>query len=202
MASDPAQQVKLILVAMAKYLRTEISRTQVKLYSRVLADLGSEGMQRAFAQMMADPDIKPGAMPLPGKIREYAEGSIDDEADRIAMRIMKARGKFSASEAEQAQAYIGDAGWEIVRGYGWPTLCNMQVGQAPTFMAQIRGIARAAVSLQRRARAGEAMLTHGGGKILALEGILGGEIDVEKGDDAAQAPAWDNAAAHRAGKDG
>lgn len=173
--SDDLKQIKLCLLAIAEVLQVTLSKKQIQLYARILQDLGASGLERAFAAIAHDPDIKAGHFPLPGRIRELADGDLEDIADEITQRIMASINRHGSREPGKARFDIGELGWQVVETYGWPTLCSMNMEQAPIYVSQIRGLTRAALSRSRKAKAATLISANGEARLLLAETVLGGE---------------------------
>lgn len=144
------QKVKLGILAIAEVLEVELPAKRLAIYAKALADLGGKGMERALAAVLADPYVKAGVMILPGKIRELAFGTIDDEADAIVEDLLRSvddRGRTWHPIAHQ-----------VATAYGLSTLRDRRTDQVPTIMAQLRSLVRTALSRQRREQAERTML--------------------------------------------
>lgn len=155
---------------MAEVLQVNLDEKRLILYANALADLGSAGLEMAMAQLLADPDIRPGHMLLPGKIRELAGGRIADKAQQLVTEILTAvqrtGNRYGWKDMMSLEA------WEIANAYGLRALEECSPDQRPTIVAQLRDMARAACAARHRETASVSALTYGGGKNLAIAGIL------------------------------
>ena len=149
------QKIKLTIVAIAEVLEVDLPPKRLALYFSALKDLGADKLQCAVAAVLADPDLRPGTMILPGKIRELALGSIYDEADAMLPVILDAADNYS-KRAELLE--FNRLAYDLGKEYGWDTLRNRSEGAMPTIIAQLRSLARSKLSARRRAKAERAML--------------------------------------------
>lgn len=177
MDADEKKKIKLIILAIAEMLEVTLTEGRLLLYSKALEDLGSLGMEEAFQQLLADPWMRAGKMPLPGQIRELAQGPVDVEADYAAMEIMRVVKTFKPAEWKQC---LTKELYGLVLCYGVQTMEEMQTGESPTIMSQIRALCKTQAVTRRRLRATEHALTHGRGKNLALESILESPAKLEE----------------------
>lgn len=146
------QKIKLAILAIAEVLEVELPEKRLKLYHSALKDLGAAGLQCALAAVLASPDLRPGTMILPGKIREFAQGSIEDEAEALLVDLLHCVDNLSKTTTWNPTAY------EVARNYGLNTIRDRSMSNTPTIRAQLRDAIRAKLSLARRERAERAML--------------------------------------------
>jgi hypothetical protein len=145
---SPAETTQLAkLWAMyAAYYRVKLEDHVLRMYADDLSDLDFGTARGALEQYRKNPKNK--FMPMPAQVREILDPQVDADAaaKEIASRIMAAIPKFGSWRRDEAFAYIGPIGAEIVGRYGgWQRLCenlgdSLDVG---TFQAQARDIARA-----------------------------------------------------------
>lgn len=170
------QQIKLAILAIAEVLEVELPEKRLKLYYSALKDIGSAGLQSALAAVLADPDLRPGTMILPGKIRELALGSVDDEADAIVEDILR------CVDSRVTSASWNAIGYQVAMSYGLTTLRERRTDQVPTIMAQLRSLVRSALSRHRREKAERTMLPSFNG-MSSIAGVLESlKIGQEEGD--------------------
>lgn len=169
------QKIKLLLLGMAEVLQVQLDEKRLRLYANALADLGSEGLERAMAQLLADPDVRPGHMLMPGKIREMAGGRIADQVQEVVMQILCVC--RDVSNPFDWRNHLSPIAWDVARSYGLKAIEECSPDAKPTMVAQLRDMARASLVSSHRAIATSAALTHGRGQNLAIQGILESPID-------------------------
>lgn len=180
MTEDEKKKIKLIILAMAELLEVQLTERRLLLYSKALEDIGGDGMEQAMQQLLADPWARPGKMPLPGQIREWAQGPVEVEADYSAMQIMRVVRELPVNQWRSA---LTQEQYGLITCYGVKTLEQMEIGASSTIMAQLRALCRTQAVTRRRLRASEHALTHGRGKNLALEAILESGSEVVREED-------------------
>jgi hypothetical protein len=144
------KQVELtkILLALAEYYERNLSPSQIAMYVEDLMCLEPEKLIESIKRYRNDP--KNDRFPLPVKLKAMigeAE-SPDDHARDASSRIVAAVSKYGWNNLEQAKAYIGDLGWEVVKRHGgWQTLCeSLTYSNMGMLQAQWRELA---ASIQR-----------------------------------------------------
>ncbi len=164
------QRVKLLLLAMAEVLQVNLDEKRLVLYANALADIGSAGLEVAMAQLLADPEIRPGHMLMPGKIRELAGGRVADRAQSIVTEILVAC--RDESNRFLWKARLSPMAWDIAQTYGLKAIEECGPSGKGTLIAQLRDMARTAVAAEHRAIATSAAISYGGGRSLAISEML------------------------------
>lgn len=134
------QQLKLHLVALAEYLQTSLTDAQIKLYSKELLPLGVDSLVLAIHLLKQDTDVWSGRFPLPAKIRSYVQGDLENRANRIVMDVLAA-----VDDGKQISTLSGEAR-ALARLYGWVNLQNMNIGQRPNYISNMRSMAKTLIA--------------------------------------------------------
>lgn len=94
--------------------------------------------------------------PMPADVRQKIAPKIDgsDEVQEAVNRVIAAVSKFGYTNSENAKAFIGSLGWQIVTGTGgWKNLCeNLTNENLQIHRAQLRDYG---VTVYKRAMRGE-----------------------------------------------
>jgi hypothetical protein len=118
-------QISEIIFALAEYYERQLTENQLAMYVEDLLCLEPEQLIESIKRYRNDP--KNDRFPLPVKLKAMIgeAASPDDAARDSASRIIAAVSKYGWNNVEQAKAYIGELGWEVVkRQGGWQTLCE------------------------------------------------------------------------------
>lgn len=94
-------------------------------------------------------------VPSPADLRRLGTGEVDDAdlANEVAGRIVEAIARFGYPSPGEAEKFVGDIGWYVVRrSGGWQNLCTMLASQKSFYQSQFRDMALSAI---RRVRAGQ-----------------------------------------------
>jgi hypothetical protein len=145
MTQDQRKEMGKALAATAFYYGRQLTPEVLAMMLDDLADLPFEKTMEAMKAYRLNPNNR--AFPMPAQLRAVVSPSVDvDSAAReIAARIAGAITKYGWARGEDAHAFIGEAGWNIVRDLGgWSHLCqNHGVTIDPTaFLAQTRDLAK------------------------------------------------------------
>lgn len=157
------------------YDRPDLDRPKISAMISVIAEAFPEAngpkILQALAAYRADP--KNTVFPSPAKLQPYLRPVANDESTAIEAvnRILTAVNKFGYPNATEARAFVGEAGWNVVRDYGgWEILCqNLGVELSEqTFRAQARESIKAKINLQRAGLLGQPLALPGGSAPLAI----------------------------------
>lgn len=133
-----------ILIGFAEMCGERLTDTRMKAYLFALKDLSVDELKASVFKLMNDPSLT--RFPMPGKILEHARPQIstEDDAKEAAARIIHAVSKFGWCNRQEARAYIGELGWQVVEMQGgWVNLCeNMRPNMIPNLQAQFRELAK------------------------------------------------------------
>lgn len=141
MSPNELIELKKGIVYMAAYYGRDLKDGVVQMMASDLEDLPYKEVAAAYQAYRRNPKNK--TMPMPAEIRGMIQPIVnhDAKARDVASRIPHAITRFGHSNPEEARAYIGEVGWDIVQSSGgWSYLCqnhgvNIDPGQ---FMAQTR----------------------------------------------------------------
>lgn len=145
MTQSEILQLRGTLALYAAYYRQQLPDAVVVMYAEDLADLDFATVSAALRAYRANP--KNRTMPLPAQIREMLEPQVDPEsaAREIAARITAAIPKFGWCNSQEARAYIGEVGWQVVLDQGgWMHICQhhgLEIDPS-VFQAQARDLAK------------------------------------------------------------
>lgn len=157
------------------YYEKTLSEPLLEMYLGDLADLPEAEVIVAYQAYRRDP--KQRGFPLPSQIRSIVRPEISDDtlAREAAARIPEAIRMFGYASPKEAQFFIGDAGWSVVRRFGgWEYICeNHGLNLNPsTFLAQARDLAKAHIELSKAGRLGEAPSLPSPGGLVRLGGAF------------------------------
>ena len=132
-----------VLIGMAEVFGETLTDTRLKAYLKVLRQVTVEELKRAGELILVDETLR--RFPLPAQILAVCHPALspEEESKEVAGRIIAAVPKYGYSNQEEAKAYIGDLGWEVVKMQGgWAEMCrNMRNHMIPTLQAQYRELA-------------------------------------------------------------
>lgn len=112
------------LIAFSEIYGRQFSKDSISLMANALMDLDGKRVLDALNKYMEDP--KSRTFPMPGQIRDLVNPGVreEDVVNMAVARICEAMSKFGSYNHEQAKAYVGELGWEIVkRDGGWLDIC-------------------------------------------------------------------------------
>jgi hypothetical protein len=141
MSPEELISLKKGIVMTAAYYDKTYSDGTIAMMADDLKDYPLADVASAYRKYRTDP--KNRTMPLPAQIIAILQPSLnhDAKAREVASRIPAAIVKFGYSNPAEAQAFIGEVGWDVVQSSGgWSYLCQnhgitIDPGQ---FMAQTR----------------------------------------------------------------
>lgn len=148
------QAIKLQLIALAEYLQTSLPDHLIQAYAGELSDLEPDVLAKAIKRLKADPEPYPGKFPLPGKIRSYAEGTVESMAVESARRIL------NMSSQKEAYETLTPVEFLVAKQYGLNSIIDRLAGTTPTIFAQLRDSLR--VEYQKRTDASRRLQLPGG----------------------------------------
>lgn len=142
MTKSELKEIKKLLIGLAEYLQAQITVDQLVLYSKEFESIGSEGLGRAIVLLKNDPDIYPGKLPLPAKIKSYLVASISSDAKEIVSVIFKTMDLYSNTQQLKAREAMGETAWEVCKSYGgYSSLYRMETSNKHIIYAQLRDLA-------------------------------------------------------------
>lgn len=155
MSADPRKALAYEIAGLAQYYGRKLEERVLGMMVDDLADLPLEPVLDAFKNYRRNP--KNRFFPLPAQIREIVAPEITPEAQgrEIAASIQEAVVRFGYPNGELARAFLGHAGWEVVKRFGgWAHLCqNLGVAiDITTFHAQARQLAEDTVRYSGKTR--------------------------------------------------
>lgn len=141
MTAGEVSKVAQGFAVMAAYYRVRIDDQVLRLYAEDVSDLPFDSVMNSMNEYRKNP--KNRQMPMPAQIRDMIVRveTPEEKAREIAARIEGAIVKFGYPNGQEARAYIGEEGWEVVTRYGgWGHLCeNHGLTISPAaFHAQVR----------------------------------------------------------------
>lgn len=156
MTAQELNQLAGLWAMYAGYYRMKLDDQVLRMYADDLADFDFAEVRAALDVYRKNP--KNRQLPMPSQIREIIKPEVDPDsaAREVAARITAAIPKFGWCNSQEARAYIGETGWDVVeRQGGWSHICqNHGITIDPTsFQAQVRDIAKASIQFPRQAMA-------------------------------------------------
>lgn len=149
-----------IVIQNLTFYDAPVNEIKVKMFATELADLEVNAVAWAFARFRQEKGRR--QMPMPADIRDKIEPSaVSDDAIAIeaVARIVESLSRFGGYRHQDARAYIGELGWEVVkRQGGWTQLCTEVGADTPigVFQAQAIKIAKSVLEHSRAGTLGEA----------------------------------------------
>ena len=139
-------------LAIAEMNGRVISQNALRLMLDAVSDLKSDAVLNALNVWVKT--TKQNRHPTPAEIRELVSPQVNDDAlaREAAIRIQQAIAKYGYMGGEDAEAFIGEIGWQVVRRFGgWRYICeNHGIELNPlTFHAQARDIAKTQIEMAR-----------------------------------------------------
>lgn len=136
------------------YGKTDLSRPVISMYIDDIVASGLSFSQALDAYSAYRRNSKNTRFPIPSQIIDLVKPQVNDDAlaREAAIRIQQAIAKFGYMGGDEAQAFIGEIGWQVVRRFGgWRYICeNHGIELNPlTFHAQARDIARTQIEMAR-----------------------------------------------------
>lgn len=146
-------EIGRLVTALGEYYREPLSATQIAMYAEDLMCLEPAQLAQAILTYRNDP--RNDRFPLPVKLKAMIGQVInpEDEAVRVAGRILEAISRIGPYDSAKAKAFIGDAGWAVVQSEGgWESICEIQTDDIPIRKAQWRNLAKSFLERPREAR--------------------------------------------------
>lgn len=139
------KQLKIMYLQLSAYYGRQIQDFVFDMYVQDLSDLSLEQVKNGMDSYRRNP--KNRSMPLPGDIRASSDPSSDPDANarESASRIVAAVSKYGYNNPTEAEKFIGELGWHVVKRYGgWMYICeNLGVTlDLTTFTAHARDLAK------------------------------------------------------------
>lgn len=152
MTQDETRELKRMVIAASNYYERQLSDDAVRMYVLDMQDLDFNEVVIAMTSYRKNAmNIR---MFLPAHIRDLITPKINsiDLARETAVRIREAIRNFGWPGEKEAQLFLGNSAWRVVRRFGgWGHLCEnlgtkIQEGQ---FMAQVRDAVESNIKLER-----------------------------------------------------
>jgi len=148
--TETQKEIARLLIGLAEYLQTTMSKEQLKLYTMEFDS--PEYLGACIMALKQDPDLRPGTMPLPAKIKAALEVPLDEQAYALVRRIFEAAKRYGYYQPGDAKKFMGPLGWSVVQAYGgWQQVCMIETKGMGTAFAQLRDLA---ISIQKVERIG------------------------------------------------
>lgn len=143
-----------IVSKLGEYYSKELTANQIEMFSEDLMLLTPDELIRAIKSYRQNPENK--FFPLPGQLIGIIRPPItsNDDAQECANLIISAIGRYGHTNQAQAQEYMGELAWEVVKRVGgWLHLCEAVNAQNEnTYRAQIRELSK---TVQKKSLRGE-----------------------------------------------
>lgn len=145
------REVGRLIIELAEYYDKQLTANQIDMYVRDLSDIPMQDLYRAVDLYRRDP--KNERFPLPAKLRGMIQLPDDQKARDAVGRILTAISRIGPYRDKDAQDYVGELGWAVVKQQGgWEEVCQTLTNDNKgTLMAQWRELA---ISLMNKERLG------------------------------------------------
>lgn len=145
------REIAKVVINLAEYYEKTLTDNQMEMYIQDLSDIPFPELLRAVELYRQDP--KNDRFPLPAKLRAIIQLPDDQKARDGVSRILSAISRIGPYRTKDAQEYIGELGWAVVKLQGgWEETCtSLTNDNRGTLMAQWRELA---VSLLNKKRLG------------------------------------------------
>lgn len=150
---DKLKTLKKLVVQNLTFYDAPINEVKVQMFAAELKDLDLGAVISVFASFRQEKGRR--LMPMPSDIRDRIKPlSLSDDtlAIEAVARIVQSLSRFGGYRSEDAKAFIGELGWEVVkRQGGWTELCTNVGVDSPigVFQAQAIKIAKAVLEQSR-----------------------------------------------------
>ena len=147
--------IATIVMGLAEYYEKTLTDTQLAMYVEDLMDISPEDLLRAVRLYRRDG--KNDRFPLPTKLRATLQPPDDQRARDAVALIMTAICRIGNYRTKDAQAFIGELGWEVVKLQGgWEVVCSISEADKGMLQAQWRELAISLLNKHRLGISGEA----------------------------------------------
>jgi len=140
------------IYALGEYYQLNLNAGQISMYAEDLLVLNPEELKEAILTYRRNPANV--FFPKPGQLIAIIK-PVETELDLgrlVAARIIQAVGKFGNYRYEDAKAFIGELGWEVVKMQGgWNKLCALTSEELRAEQPRMRDLAQ---SINKRAKLG------------------------------------------------
>lgn len=120
---NPRIEVGKIVIGLAEYYEKQITPSQLDMYVDDLMEIDPPDLLQAIRIYRKDP--KNDKFPLPGKLIGMIRLPDDQKARDAVARIMTAIARIGNYRTADAQAFVGELGWEVVKLQGgWEDVCK------------------------------------------------------------------------------
>ncbi len=139
-------------IGLAQMYGKDISKPSMSIMLNAISDLDSRAVEKVLNEWAKTSKL--GRHPFPAEIREKINPQLNskDLARDTSMRVVQAVQKFGYTQPEEAETFIGPAGWVAVKRWGgWKYICE-GLGvtlDVTTFAAQLRDLLESQVNLER-----------------------------------------------------
>lgn len=150
---DKLKALRALVIQNLTFYDAPVNEVKVKMFAVELQDLDVVRVSQALAAFRQEKGRR--MMPMPSDIRDKIKPlSLSDDtlAIEAVARIVQSLSRFGGYRGEDAKAYIGELGWEVVkRQGGWTELCTNVGVDSPVgvFQAQAIKIAKAVLEQSR-----------------------------------------------------
>lgn len=146
-------QFKLVLLGLAEYYKTTLTENQLKMYSDDLMCLSELELFEAVQKYRLHQENT--FFPLPAKLIALIK-PVESEIDIgrvVSGRILTAISKYGYNNKKNAEEFIGELGWQVVKFQGgWNCICELTSDQLRDEQPRWRDLA---VSLNKRSANGK-----------------------------------------------
>jgi hypothetical protein len=163
------QEIARLVTALGEYYDKPLTPTQIATYSEDLMELEPAQLAQAIKAYRNDP--RNDRFPLPAKLKAAVGMTVnpEDEAVRVAGKILGAIAHIGPYDSAKAREYIGEAGWQVVQWEGgWESICEIQTDDIPIRKAQWRNMAKSVIERPEQ-RIDRVALTDQSAKMPSLE---------------------------------
>jgi hypothetical protein len=133
-----------MLVLLAQSCEFDLSEPLIALYDQALEKNGYDKICLALKYILINRRTR-DSFPSIREIQEIITPSMEakDLATEAAARIIAAVSKFGRFNVKEAEAYIGEIGWQAIKLWGsWTGLCDqLTISNGSILMAQFRELA-------------------------------------------------------------
>lgn len=149
MTQQEKNELSITIALTAKYYSYSVDRDLISMIISDLEDLEFCAVQSAYKKYRMSP--KSTRFPFSGQIREMVQPPVSEDnlAREVISKIIESVSRFGYSNASDARAFIGEAGWSVVKSYGgWQNLCEGMgiFFSAETFSAQSRELLKGRIT--------------------------------------------------------
>ncbi len=166
-------EIGKLVIGLAEYYEKQLTTSQLDMYVDDLMEISPVELLQAIRAYRRDP--KNVFFPKPAQLIASIRQPDEQRARDAVARILTAISRIGIYRMNDAQAYVGELGWEVVRLQGgWEEVCKSITDENKAILqAQWRELAVSLINKERLGLTGEAPTLQFKPKTSSLESLSG-----------------------------